>query len=264
MTAYTITITPDDAAGATTTLRLDASTTGVRITDVHLHASAGLRGGRVPPVDFDMLLRAVNPATAPVLEVTGEPEEPAAGATGTSSLDVVTETTAPEVPAVASPVPDGPPEPPQSDVDGVTGSGAVEPAAAPSGRTARRGGRRAAPSATKATRPRQAAKATRRSAGTRRSASAEPTPEPVVDAAPAKPARGRKPRSTKAAVKTARGSRGATTGVGRAYRRMPDDFASVYQQVGSATAVADHYQVPKHTAHGWIRRLRGQNDATTG
>ena len=47
-------------------------------------------------------------------------------------------------------------------------------------------------------------------------------------------------------------------GTGRAYRRMPDDFAAVYQQAGSAGAVAEHYQVPRHTANGWIRRLRQQ------
>jgi hypothetical protein len=44
----------------------------------------------------------------------------------------------------------------------------------------------------------------------------------------------------------------------RAYRRMPEDFATVYQQAGSTAAVVDHYGVPRHTVHGWIRRLRGQ------
>jgi transposase len=42
---------------------------------------------------------------------------------------------------------------------------------------------------------------------------------------------------------------------------MPDDFATVYAQAGSAAAVADHYSVPRHTAHGWIRRLRDQSTA---
>jgi hypothetical protein len=41
----------------------------------------------------------------------------------------------------------------------------------------------------------------------------------------------------------------------RAYRRMPEDFAAVYRDAGSAAAVAEHYGVPKHTAYSWIRRL---------
>jgi hypothetical protein len=44
----------------------------------------------------------------------------------------------------------------------------------------------------------------------------------------------------------------------RRYRHAPDDLAAVYQKLGSAAAVADHYQVPRHTANGWIRRLRDQ------
>jgi hypothetical protein len=35
----------------------------------------------------------------------------------------------------------------------------------------------------------------------------------------------------------------------------------VYQQAGSV--VADHYKVPRHTAHGWIRRLRSQAAITS-
>jgi hypothetical protein len=41
---------------------------------------------------------------------------------------------------------------------------------------------------------------------------------------------------------------------------MPD-FATVYQQAGSA--FADHYKVPWHTTHGWIRRLRSQAAITS-
>jgi hypothetical protein len=43
---------------------------------------------------------------------------------------------------------------------------------------------------------------------------------------------------------------------GRVYRRSPADLEAVYQQAGSVTAVADHYNVPRHTAQGWIRTLR--------
>jgi hypothetical protein len=44
----------------------------------------------------------------------------------------------------------------------------------------------------------------------------------------------------------------------RAYRRMPDDVVEVYQASGGATALARHYGVPRHTAQGWLRRLRQQ------
>jgi len=46
----------------------------------------------------------------------------------------------------------------------------------------------------------------------------------------------------------------------RAYRRMPEanEVATAYRQAGSASGVAEHFDVPRHTAAGWIRRLRGQ------
>jgi hypothetical protein len=45
---------------------------------------------------------------------------------------------------------------------------------------------------------------------------------------------------------------------GRAYRRMPDqqEVVAAWQQSRSATAVAQHFDVPRHTATGWLRRLR--------
>jgi hypothetical protein len=46
---------------------------------------------------------------------------------------------------------------------------------------------------------------------------------------------------------------------GRAYRRMPDqdEVVAAWQQSGSVSAVAQHFGVPRHTATGWLRRLRG-------
>nr|QLK01523.1 hypothetical protein HZU44_18480 [Micromonospora carbonacea] len=58
----------------------------------------------------------------------------------------------------------------------------------------------------------------------------------------------------KATKQTAKGQ--ASPGTGRVYRRSPDDLESVYQQAGSPAALADHYNVPRHTAQGWIRTLR--------
>src|SRR5262245_55263256 len=42
----------------------------------------------------------------------------------------------------------------------------------------------------------------------------------------------------------------------RAYRRMPDDLMEVFERTRSVTAVSRHYGVPRHTAQGWINRLR--------
>jgi hypothetical protein len=54
--------------------------------------------------------------------------------------------------------------------------------------------------------------------------------------------------------------RTTTVSGARAYRRMPDDLAATYAKSGSITAVARHYGVPRHTAQGWIGRLRRQDD----
>ncbi|MEU5550033.1 MULTISPECIES: hypothetical protein [unclassified Micromonospora] len=43
---------------------------------------------------------------------------------------------------------------------------------------------------------------------------------------------------------------------GRVYRRMPEDVVEVFNRTGTVTAVAEHYGVPRHTAQGWIGRLR--------
>jgi transposase-like protein len=39
---------------------------------------------------------------------------------------------------------------------------------------------------------------------------------------------------------------------------MPADLADVYEQTQSVTAVARHYDVPRHTAQGWMNRLRSR------
>jgi hypothetical protein len=51
----------------------------------------------------------------------------------------------------------------------------------------------------------------------------------------------------------------AEPGSGRAYRRMPDqdEVVAAWQQSGSVSALAQHFGVPRHTATGWLRRLRG-------
>jgi hypothetical protein len=46
----------------------------------------------------------------------------------------------------------------------------------------------------------------------------------------------------------------------RAYRRMPAarEVVAVWRKGRTVMAVANHYGVPRHTAAGWLRRLRGQ------
>lgn len=50
----------------------------------------------------------------------------------------------------------------------------------------------------------------------------------------------------------------AQTERGRAYRKMPDigELRATYERLGTVTAVAKHYCVPRHTAQGWMGRLR--------
>lgn len=82
--------------------------------------------------------------------------------------------------------------------------------------------------------------------------------------------RGRRSRAATKAEKTgpkksvARGRRRAAataeeeTKTGRAYRRMPDqdEVVAAWRESGSASQVAQHFGVPRHTATGWLRRLR--------
>jgi hypothetical protein len=71
-------------------------------------------------------------------------------------------------------------------------------------------------------------------------------------------------RTAKKTVKAAPARKAGRVAGERVYRRMPEDFATVYGRAGSAAAVADHYQVPRHTAYGWIRRLSEQGAVSTG
>ena len=37
-----------------------------------------------------------------------------------------------------------------------------------------------------------------------------------------------------------------------------DEVLAAYREVGGTTALARHFGVPRHTATGWLRRLRSQ------
>ncbi|TDC65769.1 hypothetical protein E1258_04605 [Micromonospora sp. KC207] len=90
--------------------------------------------------------------------------------------------------------------------------------------------------------PKQTSRAKAQAAGTTRSRGRKATGAKATNA------------GRKATKQTAKGE--ASPGTGRVYRRSPDDLESVYQQAGSPAALADHYNVPRHTAQGWIRTLR--------
>jgi hypothetical protein len=89
----------------------------------------------------------------------------------------------------------------------------------------------------------------------------------ATEAAPAPATRGRRPRKAvaEAPKKVTRGGRRRGAGAeeapakaGRAYRRMPaqEEVLSAWNDSRSATQVANHFDVPRHTATGWLRRLR--------
>jgi hypothetical protein len=228
MDSYTITITPNDDSGNSTTLTVDTSTGQTRITSVHMHAPTGLTGAQMPSVDVELLLQAVTgPAPAPAA-ITADATPPAAPQPAPTTTDTYADepsTTA----ATATP---------QSATGDTTPQA---PASAPTpARPARRASRRPAAGARSA----ESAQAT--TSGARRGRS-QPTPK---KAAPGKTVRKQAPAAAEAG-----------SSAGRAYRRMPDDFAAVYRQADTTAAIADHYGVPRHTAQGWIGRHKKQNAA---
>jgi hypothetical protein len=227
MDSYTITIAPNDDSGATTTLVVDTSGEQVRITDMHLHAAGGIAGGTMPTVDFGLLLRAVGaaPSAQPSIE-TAPADVPALAEPVVPPVDAV------DVPAAAAeePAPVKASRPRRA--KRTPAAAPVAEAAPPRTRRAR-----AAKAAAKAAEPREAG------TGRRRRAAAATTAE---EPAPTKKATAKKAGTT-------------VTGGGRQYRRMPADFPSVYQQTSSASALAEHYGVPRHTAQGWIRRVKAGN-----
>jgi hypothetical protein len=218
MTSYTITVAPSDGSGATTTITVDASDGDVRITDVHLRAAAGLTATQLPSIDISLLMQAVSP------QLSSGNTAPVAPA--------VTDQPEPTVPALREAATGTDDTARAADADAPASAGADEPAVTPSRSATRRRQRETADSSNgmsaNATSPRPR----------RRGGSEEP--------AAATPARkGRTARKqTPPAVQE------------RVYRRMPADFAFVAPELNSASAIAAHYQVPRHTVQGWLRRLR--------
>jgi hypothetical protein len=207
---YTITITPnDEEAGACTTIRVDTTSGGARITELTVRAAEGgtIYPQQIPALNLDQLIAAlVPPATAAI------PAVPA---------QRVPEVAAPEIAAAfAAPV-----------------VAARDASSAPADLA-----ERTVESAQPVAPPARASRSSRAKKAGR--------------TAPAKKA----PARTRVTKAERSGTTAQSASGRRAYRRMPepDALLAAYREVGGTTALARHYGVPRHTATGWLRRLRNQ------
>ncbi|WP_262286289.1 hypothetical protein [Micromonospora sp. MA102] len=218
MSSYTITIAADDSSRATTTLTVELNGATARITELVVRAGEGdgLTAGQIPVVDLDLLLKAVTPAVGGQQAITVSPAAPADDTPAADGTSVDGEDRVADTEATQSVA--------------ATTSTAGEPVTSSPATT----------DVTEVAVPKQASRAKARPGATR--------------AGGRKTAAGANATARKATKQTAKGEAAKTEG--RVYRRSPSDLESVYQQAGSVTAVADHYNVPRHTAQGWIRTLR--------
>jgi hypothetical protein len=234
VSSYTIVIAADDPAHATTTLRVDVTDSAARVTELLVRAGDGdgLTARQIPAVDLDLLLRAVSPAAggqsavaAPPASEPATPEDISARFTGAATPAVRHAAEASETAAGVPPRNSTAARAPKQRRAG------TKPAVATATRAADGSTSYSRPAARKAA---TGAKATGTKAA---SAAAKPTKPP-----------------------TTAGS-GKRSGPGRVYRRSPADLATIYQQVGAVTGVANHYGVPRHTAQGWVRTLRRKQES---
>ncbi|TYC20825.1 hypothetical protein FXF52_29265 [Micromonospora sp. MP36] len=211
----------DDPSRATTTLTVELEGTTARIVELLVRAGEGdgLTAGQIPAVDLDLLLKAVTPAVGGQQAITVPPA--AAADDPADSAHLAADDEEPTAGTKATQA-----------VDATTPT-VDEPATT----TPTKG------EAAEAAVPKQTTRVNASTAGATR-------------AAGRKAATGAK--ATTAGRKARRQTPKGEAPKGRVYRRSPDDLESVYQQAGSAAAVADHYNVPRHTAQGWIRTLRGR------
>lgn len=232
MGSYTITFTPDDVTNASAVVRVDLGASGARITELTVRAGSGdgLVPGELPGFDLGRLMRAIAPAgpTAPAFELSAMP---------TAVTPAAAYTTEPEASAPVR-------KTAKRTAPARTASARTAPGRAAAGR-----GAAAKQTAAKQTGAKKAAKAAPGTGRTARAASGS--------AAGTRSGGGGRSatRSSGAAAARTGSSRGGT---GRAYRRTPDDIVEVFTQAPSATALARHYGVPRHTVQGWLRRLRAE------
>lgn len=223
MAGYTITITPnDDEAGACTTIRVDTTSGSARITELTVRAAEGgaIFPQQLPALNLDQLIAALVPSTT-AIAATSDPAERAGGSAERADGSARQDESSGQAAAQA----DGSAAHTSAvDTDFAVAQVDVPEPVDPPQRAAR-AGRTTDPK--KATRTAPAKKASTRSRQTRADRAA-------------------------AAAESVNGR--------RAYRRMPEpgEVLTRYREVGGTTALARHYGVPRHTATGWLRRLRSQ------
>jgi hypothetical protein len=292
--SYTITFTPDDASNATAMVRVDLGVAGARITELTVRAGSGdgLVPGELPGFDLGRLMRAIAPAgpTAPAFELSATsalaPGDIAADAAQAMPYAVA----APSAPYAAQAAPDDAVAAPVGKTaakrtltrntptrNTATKSTAAKSTAAKSTATKSTAADNIAAESTAAESTAAESTVAKSAAAKRAAAKQAPAKQVAAKKATAKATakatpgtgRGRKATSGSTPGAPARGTKrtgaGArTTAVGpgqdtgRAYRRTPADIVEVFNQAPSATALAGHYGVPRHTVQGWLRRLRSE------
>ncbi len=224
MSSYTISIAADDPSRATTTVRVELNGATARITELVVRAGEG-----------DGLTAGQIPAID--LDLLLKAVTPAVG--GQQALTVSPAAPADEAPAGVSVDEEPVAETEAGQAVTVTTSTADQPATTTP----------VLSEPTAVAVPKQASRAKAPSDSATRSRGRKATGAKATNA------------GRKATKQTAKGE--ASPGAGRVYRRSPSDLESVYQQAGSVAAVADHYNVPRHTAQGWIRTLRRRQASST-
>ncbi|GAA2373481.1 hypothetical protein Cme02nite_02240 [Catellatospora methionotrophica] len=256
MSSYTVTITPDDPTQAVTTIRLDLDGAATTVRELRLAPGSGgtLMPGALPVLDLNQLVAAVLAATsgAVAAPAPAKPSHTAPAAPAVpGELEIqapAADTAAPKPPArkrapakTAAPAAAAEPVPPT----------AAEPAAA---RRSRAGRPSAVKADTAAAKP-GAAKTASAKASTAKPARAKGSARGAAAVTREKKASPAKATAKKSASSTP--DSGHPSGGSRSYRKLPDDFEQVLRQAGdSASVIADHYDVPRHTAYGWIRTAR--------
>jgi hypothetical protein len=222
----------------TTTLRVEVTDTA-RITELLMRAGDGdgLSAGQLPAVDLDLLLRAVAPGARGPAAIAAPPAATTAAAPNEGADNLAD----PATDDASQPTPDA------SQTVAETHPPTVKKAAAArvprqlrtGARTtrAKRATTRAADTDAPTRSPRAAKSATTRTKGTSVTA---------------------KPKRT-----SAKAGNGDSGEHGRTYRRSPEDITAVFEQVGTVAGVADHYNVPRHTAQSWVNTLRRRQAPTS-
>jgi len=220
MSAYTITISPQgNSGGPQTTIQVDIATGAARVVELSVRApdGAGLSAHELPVIDVAALVAALAPPATQAAAALPAP------ARGQGRAPARSQRRAPEA---------EPAQPAATTARSRRSSKREPTAATTTGRT------RATANGRTASRP-----------GARAGSKAGTT-------------RTRKPAATKTvATGTRRGAAAgdaAATKASRAYRRMPDqrELVAVVRKASSVNAIAEHFEVPRHTVNGWLRRLR--------